>query len=546
MAGAHRPRMPSPPGDPRIRRTLLAYGCSALMEFASWLAILLVAYDERGAVGVGAASFAMLAPSIVLVPLAAGFGARLPSGRALSVMYACEAAACALTGVLVLAGAPLRLLVAGGALLTLAIGLARPVHFATLPLLAARPGDLVAANALSTVLDGFAIFVGFLVSGVVFEAVGPWLVLFGGAALSLMAALATVNLGLRTTPVPQGDRPEEIQAAFAGLAALRGSAGVLLLLLLIAGSTVVEGANDTLTVTFNDQVLGRTESTAGLLAGAYGLGVAVGGAVLAGLAHRPRLAPVIVAGALLVGAAQASMALLDGLALAVLVMLVVGIGVSLVVVAARTLLQRTTDDQVLARVLAIQEGVGLAGLTVGAVVGPLLVVWLGPARSFVPLGLVLALGALAYPLLRSLERSGRARAREVALLRQVDFLAALPPYELERLALAATWHRVPAGTPVITQGETGDAYYLVAQGDLQVSVDDVVRPHELGPGDGFGEIALVMQVPRTASVTARTQCDLLVLDAPVFIAAVTSSVVGSGIAARVVQEHLDSDATEAP
>ena len=79
-----------------------------------------------------------------------------------------------------------------------------------------------------------------------------------------------------------------------------------------------------------------------------------------------------------------------------------------------------------------------------------------------------------------------------------------------------------------------------------VSVDDVVRPHELGPGDGFGEIALVMQVPRTASVTARPQCDLLVLDAPVFIAAVTSSVVGSGIAARVVQEHLDSDATKAP
>ena len=153
MAGAHRPRMPSPPGDPRIRRTLLAYGCSALMEFASWLAILLVAYDERGAVGVGAASFAMLAPSIVLVPLAAGFGARLPSGRALSVMYACEAAACALTGVLVLAGAPLRLLVAGGALLTLAIGLARPVHFATLPRLPCRTaGPTVCGPARSSPL----------------------------------------------------------------------------------------------------------------------------------------------------------------------------------------------------------------------------------------------------------------------------------------------------------------------------------------------------------------------------------------------------------
>ena len=105
---------------------------------------------------------------------------------------------------------------------------------------------------------------------------------------------------------------------------------------------------------------------------------------------------------------------------------------------------------------------------------------------------------------------------------------------------------MPAGTPVITQGEPGDAYYLVAQGALRVTVDDVVRRHELGPGDGFGEIALVRQVPRTASVTATAQCDLLVLGAEAFIAAVTSSVVGSGMAARVVQDHLDSDAAESP
>jgi hypothetical protein len=375
------------------------------------------------------------------------------------------------------------------------------------------------------------VFVGFVVAGILTDVAGPWVVLLGCGVLATFAAALTSGLHTPVVAVADGDAPGEVRAALAGLSQLRGSPGALALLLLMACTAVVEGSNETLTVTFNDQVLGLTESTAGLLAGAYGIGMALGGATLAGLAHRRRLAPVVVGGAVLLGLAQASVALLGSLGPVVLALVLVGVGVSLIMVSARTLLQRTTDDAVLARVLAIQEGVQIVGLTLGAIVGPVLVIWLGPSRAFVPLGvLVGALGLLSYGTIRRLEATATLRRAEIDLLGRVPFLAALQPYELERLAQSAAWRDVAAGTAVITQGEVGDTYYLVAHGELSVSVDGRLREHTLIAGDGFGEIALLARVPRTATVTALTDCQLLTVGSERFLAAVTATPEGTALA----------------
>jgi MFS family permease len=299
-------------------------------------------------------------------------------------------------------------------------------------------------------------------------------------------------------------------------------------------ASVVEGSNDTLTVTFNDRVLGLDESTAGLLAGAYGVGMALGGLLLTGLAQRRLLAPVVLAGACLLGLSQVAVAWLAGL---LPVMIALGVGVSMILVSARTLLQRTTEDAILARVLAIQEGVRIVGLALGAMIGPALVIWLGPSLAFVPLGaLVLTLGLLSQPATRRLEATAVTREEEIALLRRVPFLAALPPYETERLAQSAVWREVAAGTPVVTQGDIGDTYYLVARGELSVHVDGRLRDHTLLPGDGFGEIALLSRIPRTATVTALTDCRLLSLDSTAFLSAVTSTPEVSDL----VHRHADA------
>jgi CRP-like cAMP-binding protein len=123
----------------------------------------------------------------------------------------------------------------------------------------------------------------------------------------------------------------------------------------------------------------------------------------------------------------------------------------------------------------------------------------------------------------------------------VPFLAALPPYELERLAQGAQWVSVPAGTDVVTQGDDADSYYLVATGELSVTIDGVLRAQPLVPGDGFGEIALLNRVTRTATVTALEDCELLVVSSADFLGAVTATPDGEGLAHEISRARLELD-----
>ncbi len=530
------------PGDSRLRRILGAYGLSRFTEFAGWLAILLVAYEQGGALLVGIASFAMQLPAIVLVPLLAGFVERLPRGRALRLTHSSVAVSAAATGVLLFAEAPLWVVLLGGTATTIAVFSVRPAHFSTLPLLARGPGDLVSANGWSSFMDGAAIFIGFVLAGVLTDEFGAWVVLALCALLGVVATLLTSGLETPGVGTSHADAPGELRAALEGVATLRRSAGALALLLLMACTSVIQGSNETLTVTFNDEVLHLPESTAGLLAGAFGVGIALGGITLAGLAQRSSLAPVVLAGALLLGLAQAAVALLGALAPVVIMLMLVGVGMAMIMVSARTLLQRTTADDVLARVLAVQEGVHLTGLTIGALVGPLVIALFGPRAAFVPGGLlILGIGLLAGRSIHRLDGVSVDRSREVSLLGSVPFLAALPPYELERLAQGAEWVEVVAGTQVVTQGDEADSYYLVASGEFSVTIDGVLRPHNLVAGDGFGEIALLNRVARTATVTALEDGELLVISSGDFLGAVTSSPDGQALAQEISRARLELD-----
>ena len=541
------------PGDRRMRRVLVAYGLCDLIEFATWMAVVLVAYQRGGAVLIGIASVAMLVPAIVVVPLVAGFGDRMPRGRALSLTHAGVGATSLVMCALLLMDAPFWSIVLGGAIQTVALSLVQPMHYAALPFLAVRPGDLVAANGLSSFLDGATLFLGFVIAGLLSDVVGPWAVLLACGVAGLVAAWLTTGLGIAPAARSAGnaggpgeanepDEPGELRAAVQGFVALRGNWGALALLALLGCTFFVDGANEPLTITFNAEVLGLGDATAGLLAGAYGVGLAIGGATQAGLAHRSSLAPVVLAGSAILGLFWLSAAFLGRLGPAFVMLTVAGIGASLIIVSARTLLQRTTDNLVLARVLAVQESVKTSGQTVGAVVGPAAIAAMGPSRAFIPVGLIVILtGVLSHRKVKELEATATVRIREIRVLERIPFLAALPPYELEHLAQSVRWRWFPAGIPVVTQGEPGDAFYIVVDGQLSVTVDGRLRPHTLNPGDGFGEIAMLHRVPRTATVTAMTDCELLMIDAAQFLAAVTSSADGTALAREISDQRLSND-----
>jgi hypothetical protein len=229
---------------------------------------------------------------------------------------------------------------------------------------------------------------------------------------------------------------------------------------------------------------------------------------------------------------------LHSLVAAVGIVVVTGAGVAFFAVASITLLQRSVDLGLVARVLAARESASLAGLALGAAVAPLLVRSLGAGRAYAALGIALAvLAAAAWPMLVRMERAAIYRPEILSLLRGVNFLSVLGPRALEGLALRAQEVQVAAGTVVVREGDAGDAYYLVQGGQLEVSVQGNPARVVLGPGDGFGEIALLRDVPRTATVRATEDCRLWSIDRNAFLVTVANST-GADLASQHVDMQL--------
>jgi CRP-like cAMP-binding protein len=107
----------------------------------------------------------------------------------------------------------------------------------------------------------------------------------------------------------------------------------------------------------------------------------------------------------------------------------------------------------------------------------------------------------------------------------------------EELAANLRRMKVPAGTELIRQGDVGDAFYILEAGAMEAVIDDVaVRP--LGPGDSFGEIALLRDVPRTATIRATRASIVLALDREHFLAAVTGRREAAAAAEEVIRGRL--------
>lgn len=228
------------------------------------------------------------------------------------------------------------------------------------------------------------------------------------------------------------------------------------------------------------------------------------------------------------------------------VVVLTGAGLAFFAVAGVTLVQRSVDLSLVARVLAVRESAALAGLAVGAAVTPLAIRALGPGAAYATLGATLVVAAaLAWPVLTRMEQQSIYRPEILRLLHGVDFLSVLGPQALEALALGASETPTAAGTVVVREGDLGDAYYLVQQGSLEVSVAGRSLRVLLGPGDGFGEIALLRNVPRTATVRACEDCILWAVDRESFLVALTGTA-GVELAHRHVEQALNRLAPEAP
>ncbi len=522
-----------------LRLLLLGYFGYCLARKASRVAIVVYAFDAAGVRAAAAVAIAQMFPASVLAPIGVAFADRYDPARVLALGYTVQGVFLAATGLLMVTGASLLVVALTSAVAASAFAVTRPVYLATLPDVVDFPDELTVGNAGSAWVDGVASVIGPLLAGIGLVIVGGGEVMLALGVVCLLAAIA--SLGLVVQRRVQGERTSIRELVLGGLSAIRRDREVAHLVWLTAVQYAVVGLLDVLVVVFVVEVDGADSAFAGVLAAAVGVGSMLGGLGSVVLAGRPRLGRAVLIGSAVSGIPIMVLGLGPGLVLACVFLVGYGVGKSAVTVATQTLLHRTVSDTVAARVFGVQEGVIQASMAAGALLGPVLVLVFGARGAMVATGILLPVAAVASR--RSL---GRLDARAFipgpvfALLHQVPFLSVLPLRTLEQLARGA--HRVEVGpdTDVVAQGDPGDLYYVIENGTADVVADGRTVRH-LSPGDGFGEIALLREIPRTATIRTTSPCTLVSLERDPFISAVTGTMPAHEAASEIADRHMDSD-----
>jgi MFS family permease len=244
-------------------------------------------------------------------------------------------------------------------------------------------------------------------------------------------------------------------------------------------------------------------------------------------------------GLLLIAVSVSLIPIVGSQAVALVALAVMGAGWTFVDVSGRIMLQRVIPLGGLSRAFGVLEGTSMAAEALGSVAGAVLIGWLGVGWTLVVASLLIIVVLLINR--RALQEADIGvivPIEHLHLLRSTLMFAALGPAELERLARTIDEESVGPGSAVCVQGEPGDRFYFVERGTARV-VRDGMDVATLGTGDFFGEIALLRDIPRTATVEAVSDLDLLVLERGPFLDAIKSSACQIEAAQAVSQTRMD-------
>jgi hypothetical protein len=352
----------------------------------------------------------------------------------------------------------------------------------------------------------------------------------------------------RITPDERPPVQERLALAtelLAGVRAIAGDTKLAVLTGLYGSQTLVAGALNVLIVVMSLELLGLGDAGVGYLNAAIGIGGLAGAAVMFALvAGSRRLAPHFALGMALWGIPMVLIALWTEPAVAFVLLGLLGVGNTLVDVSGVTLLQRAVPDAVLARVFGVLESLTWGTIALGSIAASGLVATVGGRGALAVTGALLpVLTVLAWRQLAALDRE-QPDAAAIALLRGIPIFAPLPRPVMEALAAALQTVRLSAGEVVFRRGDAGDRFYVIARGEVEVDVDGR-EPVVLRPGDFFGEIALLGDRPRTATVRAMTPLEVYALPGEGFVAAVTGHAESAGAADLVIASRLGSATSRA-
>jgi MFS family permease len=503
------------------RRIVVVFACFRVVEMGSWIAVTTLAYEFGGVRGASAVVVAQLAPAALAATWVGSIADRFGQVPTLGVGLGLQAAALGVVAALVESDAP-HLAIYGAAILAaIAMVVARPTIATLVPRVVRSPRELTAVNAVIGWADGAACLVGPVITAVAIGVAGLGAPFVAFAVIGLVGSGAAFGLGSKVAPTVDEDGPRpSFVAALSAATRSRGSRSALVML---AAHAFVIGALDLLFVVVALDVLDGPAADAGWMSVAFGVGALLGGVTSVLLVARRELWPAIVGSSLLMAVALAALGVGDTPWSTALVFGAVGIGAGLLLVATRTLLQRVAELRVLCHTFAVAEAAEMAMLLAGALVVPLLVSWLSAqwAGAGVAVVMLVALAATGRGLVAS-ERSAGAPLDRIDLLRHVPVFGLLSRPALETVARYAWPRHIEAGEVVITEGDVGEEFYVIESGEMSVRVTGR-EVNTLVRGLGFGELALLHDIPRTATVVALTDADLLCIDRETFLVAVGGS-----------------------
>ena len=532
--------------NPDLRRIQLALAGSLIGDWAYATAVAVWAYQVGGATAVGIWTAVRLTLMAIGSPVGATMADRM-SRRTLMVSVDLIRA-----GLVVLAAVclyldlhPLTVFVLASVATVVGTPF-RPAQRSLMPSLANHPEELTASNGTSGTVESLAFFVGPALGALLIGVADVPVVFLLNAATFVWSMAFVLRVRVpdpeHERPSLAGDAPQDngpgvVSETLAGFRAIGKDRDLLVVTMEICGQTVVAGAMAVFMVVMAVDVLQTGPKGVGYLNSVFGIGAIVGGFVAISRSSHRTLAQDMTAGVvlwalplLLVTAWAAPFA-------AFAVVLLLGFGNPLVDVNMDTIVQRIVPDEVMGRVFGALEAMLIGTMALGSVVTPFLIDWLGLRISLAVLGvLVTVVALLGLPRMRGLDGRLR-RPAGLPLLRAVPMFSPLAPAVVEALANRLVAVHVPAGVVVLREGEESDRFYIIESGLVEVTHAGTVLRQE-GPGDFFGEIGLLRDVPRTATITAVQATRLWALERDDFLAAVTGQREARRVADEVVARRL--------
>ncbi len=515
--------------NPGLRRLQLAFAGSVVGDWAYAVGVAVYAYDQGGPTAVGVLGVVRYVLMALIGPFTATIGDRLPR-RWVMIGTDLFRAALVLGGAAVVAlDGPALAVYVLATVTSISSTAFRPAQAALLPTLARNPSELTAANVASSTIESVGFFLGPALGGLLLVVAGiPTLYVLNAATFVWSAVLV---FGIRSiapaTPEPQDETEAEgsqapgfMHEVLAGFSTIVGDRSLRLLVGLYCAQTVVAGASLVFTVAIALDMLDLGDPGVGLLDAFLGIGGIVGGFIALTLAQRGRLASDFGLGVIMWSAPLLLIAAWPTLTAAIVAMILIGLANSIVDVSAYTILQRVVPNEVMARVFGSMESAVIGAMAIGALLMPLFIASIGLRAGLAVIGAAVTVAVFfSWRGLGRIDRTVLAPAG-IGLLRTVEIFRSLPEPIIERLARALVPATAAAGDVVIREGDQGDVVYVIESGAVDVTKDGALIAR-LGPGDVFGEIALLRAVPRTATVTATSDAVFQTLDRDVFLPAVT-------------------------